>query len=127
MIAQLTLTWKELGLAMSKGTPLEWVLFGTATLFVISAIFGLFKFRESWRGDTDPAVTNAEMLVQLRELVDQGELTDEEYRSVRSRVPTFDGSIEVPVRQELKLSSDNLDRDDSDYSEKDTTRDASSD
>lgn len=72
--------------AMVKGSPSEWAATIAGMTFVGFAVWVMMRCRQWWRDDDDPAATDAQMLIHLRELKERGEITEEEYRSVRSRV-----------------------------------------
>lgn len=67
-------------------TALQWFEFGIAFALLVGGIKALTTYRASWRGDADPSAANSEMLIAMRELTRTGEISEEEYRSVKGLV-----------------------------------------
>ena len=60
-------------------------LFGL--VFALALLFWLiFQIRAWFSGDDDPADGDHELLASIRELQREGDLTDDEYRSIKSRL-----------------------------------------
>ena len=76
-----TLIWKLL-----EGSPREWLWFlsGLAGLCVVFWAFS--KFLAWMRDDEDPAAAEQMMLTEISELHRGGDLTEEEYRSIKGRL-----------------------------------------
>ena len=88
-------------------TPLQFLSenalsYGLTFLFLALLIVIAFKLRSWFRDDSDPADVLDEMLMDFRELKRRGEVTDEEYRSIRSRL----------LNREADASADSRDADD---------------
>lgn len=62
-----------------------WPLLATAGAVVVLAIV-VYVVRSWWRDNDDPAESAGNLLTQYREMHQQGELTDEEYRLIKSRI-----------------------------------------
>jgi len=66
-----------------NSSVISWIGLAVA-IFALAALVNVIR---SWyRDDDDPADSTDEILDQMRELKRQGDLTDEEYRSIESRV-----------------------------------------
>jgi hypothetical protein len=57
-------------------------------VFVCFAIAGwlIIRIRSRYRGNEDPAVAEQQMLSQIRDLHRQGDLSEDEYRSIKGRL-----------------------------------------
>jgi hypothetical protein len=64
-------------------SPWEW---GITVVVIASAIWIIQRLRSQFREDSDDADRTLEMLSQFRELHQEGGLTDDEFRSIRSRL-----------------------------------------
>ncbi|HWL07362.1 MAG TPA: hypothetical protein VNQ76_03010 [Planctomicrobium sp.] len=53
---------------------------------LIVMAFVVHRIRNWYRGSDDPADNQDEIIRQLKESASQGELTDEEFRSIKSRI-----------------------------------------
>jgi uncharacterized membrane protein len=62
-----------------------WPLLATAGAIIILAIV-VAVIRSWWRENDDDAESCGNLLTQYREMHEQGELTDEEYRLIKSRI-----------------------------------------
>jgi uncharacterized membrane protein len=62
-----------------------WELFGLVVAILVLAWL-IVKIRSWLTGDDDPAEGDHELLVSIRELNREGDLTDDEYRSIKSRL-----------------------------------------
>ncbi len=78
---------------MSGLSDAEWRVLGNAaltngvTLLLVGLlIWSAFKFRAWYREDTGPADDPHELLLLFKDIRRQGDLTDEEYRSIRGRL-----------------------------------------
>lgn len=49
-------------------------------------IWGIFRIRSWYREDDDPDALHQEMLWQIRDLQRQGDLSEQEYRSIKSQI-----------------------------------------
>ncbi len=73
-----------------------WQLLGLGTIIAIGVMI-LFKLRSRFSDDADSDTNPHAMLSQIHELRREGELTDEEYRSIKGRlVERLDGSSSAP-------------------------------
>jgi hypothetical protein len=71
-------------------TQVFWPLAGTGLAIVVLAI-AVYALRSWFRDGEDPAASAHEMLAQYRELQRQGDLSDEEYRLIKSRLASRTG------------------------------------
>lgn len=73
-----------------------WQLLGLGTFIAIGVLI-LYKLRSRFSDDADSDTNPHAMLSQIHELRREGELTDEEYRSIKGRlVERLDGSSSAP-------------------------------
>ena len=73
--------WKSL-----EGTPAEWGWFLGGLAGVLVLIWMIFKIVGVTREHEDPAEVREAMLSQIGELQRQGDLSDEEYRSIKNQL-----------------------------------------
>jgi hypothetical protein len=72
----------------------EWIGFLAALAGIVFLLWLALRVRSWFRGGEDPAETEQQMLTQMGNLYRQGDLTDEEYRSIKSRlVERLDGAL----------------------------------
>jgi hypothetical protein len=64
----------------------SWMAWGILFLVLAGAAWLILRLRARFRGSEDPAVEGRQMLMQMGELHRQGGLSEEEYRSIRSRL-----------------------------------------
>jgi len=64
----------------------NWWFLAVVLVLLIVAIWLVARLTPSLTDDIDPAETHRQMLTAVRELHSQGELTPEEYRSIKSRL-----------------------------------------
>lgn len=64
----------------------SWWFFAVVLVLLIFVIWGVARLTTSVTGDIDPAEIDRQMLTAVSELRSQGELTSEEYRSIKSRL-----------------------------------------
>lgn len=92
-------------------TPFEWGL----TVVVLSLAFWLIGWlRSHFREDSDDADGTLEMLTQFRDLHQEGGLSDDEFRSIRSRLTrrVQEASATVPTRPNMNhVESDSIGKD----------------
>jgi hypothetical protein len=75
--------WKQLQRYQTAMTPWQWAL----SIVVVSlAIWLIVWLRSYFREDTDDADETLEMLTQFRDLHQEGGLSDDEFRLIRSRL-----------------------------------------
>lgn len=67
-------------------SALEWLPLTVAALAVLLLIGIILSLANRYRENDDPAVTDRQMLGVIEELRNQGELTDEEFRSIKGRL-----------------------------------------
>ena len=73
--------WKLL-----EGSPEEWAKFAVG-LIVIGFLFWLVvRMSGQLRGDATPSASDQFLLTQFRELRQEGDLSEEEYRSIKGRL-----------------------------------------
>jgi len=73
--------WKLL-----EGSPTEWLQFGCALAGIIVLVWLIVRIRLWFREDEGPAADAHEMLLQFRDLHRRGDLSEEEFRSIKSRL-----------------------------------------
>ena len=73
----------ELFLRFLNASLLEW---SVLIVLIAVAAWSIFRIRAWYRDGEDPAASDNEMLSQLRDLHQQGDLSDEEYRSIKGRL-----------------------------------------
>lgn len=72
-------------------TYLQWIGIG----FAISLLIWVaMRIRAHFRDESDDATDNHLLLNQFRDLYREGDLTDEEYRKLKSRISTSDDATE---------------------------------
>lgn len=72
-----------------------WPLVGTGLAIVVLAI-AVYKIRSWFHDGEDPAASAHQMLVHYREMQRQGDLSDEEYRLIKSRLSSRTGGTTSP-------------------------------
>jgi uncharacterized membrane protein len=79
---------------------LETVGIPLAVMVVTLAVFSwiVLQIRARYRESDDPAESTHEMLTQYRELHEQGELSEEEFRLIKSRLANTLNSSGRPTR-----------------------------
>lgn len=70
---------------------------GTVLLLAV-LVWLVWKVRVWWREDANDTGTDHEILAQYRELRLRGELSEEEYRSIKSQMATRLGMVADPTR-----------------------------
>ena len=81
MDVKTSVLWKLL-----EGSPKEWLQFVGALAGIIVLVWLIVRMRLWFREDEGPAADVNEMLLQFRDLHRQGDLSDEEFRSIKSRL-----------------------------------------
>jgi len=88
------LIWKLL-----EGSPREWIAFVFAFLGAVGVIWFIVTVASRQRDDEDPAATDHQMLTRIEDLRQQGDLSYEEYRSIKGqliqRLETREGQQET--------------------------------
>ena len=64
----------------------EWWFFGVVLVLLVIFIWAVARLLMPTTDDVDPAEVDRQMLTAVNELRTQGELTDEEFRSIKSRL-----------------------------------------
>jgi hypothetical protein len=81
---------EELAKIFQASWPFWLLLFA----FLAGASWLIFRIRARFRGGEDPAEQGQQMLMQMGDLHREGGLSDEEYRSIKSRLkPTIEDSM----------------------------------
>ena len=75
----------------------EWMAFLAASLAILGTVWVFCRIKAWYCEDSDTAGSETEMLLQIRELRREGDLSDEEYRSIKSRL--IEGSIRTDSNQ----------------------------
>jgi len=78
--------WTRILESLSSGSPTEWIVFMAVLLGLAGAIWALTRYRLSLRGDADPAAEDVRLVRHIRDLRDQGEVSEDEYRSLKYRL-----------------------------------------
>ena len=73
----------SLVLRLFEASLLEWVALIAA---IALAVWLIFRIRARFRGGDDPAAVDHGMLMQISELRRRGDLSEEEYRSIKGRL-----------------------------------------
>jgi hypothetical protein len=83
---------------------LQWI----ALVFAISLlIWGALRIRAHFLEESDEAMDNHLLLNKFRDLKSEGELSDEEYRKLKSRINLQDHPVEEARRESADGSSRN--------------------
>ena len=83
MVAAVLAAW-EWGI---PALPVDnWWVFTIVLIVLVVAIWAIARLTTSVNGDIDPSEIDRQMLTAVSELHSQGELTPEEYRSIKSRL-----------------------------------------
>ena len=80
-IGEDSLLWR-----LTQASTAEWIAFGVALSVVVVLIWLSFWIRSWFRDDVDPEAAKHQMLAQIGDLHRQGDLSVEEYRSIKSRL-----------------------------------------
>jgi uncharacterized membrane protein len=64
-----------------------WTWIGLVFAIVVLAWI-IMRVRESFRTDDDPAENTNQMLSEIREMYEEGKLSEEEFRSIKGRLTT---------------------------------------
>lgn len=83
-------------------TPLEW---GISVVALSLAVWAIGWLRSHFREDSDDADGTLEMLTQFRELHQEGGLSDDEFRSIRSRLSRRVQEVSATVASEPNMNS----------------------
>jgi hypothetical protein len=81
--------------ALLSGSPTEWIVFVVVLATIAVATWAVLRYRASLRDDADPAADDALLVHRVRELRDSGDVSDSEYRSVKSRLRPLAGDTSV--------------------------------
>ena len=68
------------------GTPTEWIGFIVLVAGIAGAVWCVARYRASLRDDADHEVADHLLAKHVRELHERGEVTTQEYRSLKQRV-----------------------------------------
>ena len=78
--------WDRILDSLLSGSPVEWIAFLVVAFAILGSIWAVARYRASLRGDADPAAAESLLVRQVRELRDRGEVSENEYRSLKSRL-----------------------------------------
>lgn len=78
--------WGRIVDSLLSGSPAEWLGFTAALVAIAVAIIAVTRYRASLRGDADPAAAKALLVRHVREMRDRGEVSEDEYRSLKGRL-----------------------------------------
>ena len=97
--------WSRIVDSLLSGSPAEWVGFLVVVVLVGVAIHLVSRYRASLRGDADPAAADAVLVRRVREMRDRGEVSEDEYRSLRGRIRRAGGDdVAAPSADETPKS-----------------------
>ena len=82
------------------GSPIEWARFAAGLIAVVILSWAIFKLVAHVRGIEDPAAAEQLMLTQIGDLHREGDLSQEEYRSIKSRLVDRIEEVEDQVKSE---------------------------
>ena len=68
-----------------------WTWIGLAVA-ILALAWVAYRVREWYRDDADPAASADQLLSEIQEMYDEGDLSDEEYRSIKRRVRAQENS-----------------------------------
>jgi len=87
MIGQLVLLRNKTDIlhGLMKGGVWEWIAFVVSLVAIVISIWLIVRVRTWLRGDDGHAALSCELLDPLRELKEQGHLSEEEIRLINSR------------------------------------------
>lgn len=86
----------------------EWLPVLVGVLGAIVLIWVVIRVRTWWQGDEDPEAADEQMLFQLDDLHREGDLTHDEYRSIKSQIiKRMEGAAQVA---QLDVDSDDDDQ-----------------
>ena len=90
--------WDRVFAKFLEGSPGQWAGFVAAVIAISVAVWWVARYRASLRDDADPAAADAQLALRLRELREGGQVSEAEYRKVRSRLapPTGQTGPGVP-------------------------------
>jgi hypothetical protein len=74
-------------------------------------IIAIYFLRSWWRDNAGPAASEHEMLAHYRELNRQGELSDDEYRSIKGRITSRLGPMARPASDSPSPPAEKLEKD----------------
>ena len=94
------INWNLLQRFPSLMTPLQW---GFVIVTFSLAIWSIIWLRSYFREDAEDEDETLEMLTQFRELHQQGGLSDDEFRLIRSRLSRNVQAASVTEQTELKV------------------------
>ena len=97
------ISWDSFQRLPTVMTPLQW---GVVIVTFALAIWIIVRLRSHFREDTDDADVTLEMLTQFRELHQQGGLSDDEFRLIRSRLTRSVQKAIVTEPSQPKVSTD---------------------
>ena len=93
--------WNRVAEGLLSGSIAEWVGFIAVVVAIAGAVWIVARYRESLHGDTDPAETDAELIRRIREMRDRGEVSETEFRSLKSQLRPSESDIS-PSADELR-------------------------
>ena len=74
-------------------------------------IITIYFLRSWWRDNAGPAASEHELLAHYRELNRQGELSDDEYRSIKGRIASRLGPMARPAADTPPAPAEKLEKD----------------
>lgn len=93
--------WGRVIDSLVSGSPAEWLGFVLVVAAIAVAIAAVTRYRASLRGDADPAAADARLVRHVREMRDRGEVSEDEYRSLKGRIRRPEGGgVSAPDRDD---------------------------
>ena len=78
--------WQKLWDELFGGGILEWLSFIATILVIAAIIWSIVRVRAWFRDDVGADESDEQLLIQMMEMRREGELSEEEYRSIKHRL-----------------------------------------
>lgn len=78
--------WQKLTNGLFEGGVLEWLSFIATILIIAAIVWSIFRIRAWYRDDVDADESDHQLLMQMLELRREGDLSEEEFRSIKQRL-----------------------------------------
>ena len=96
---------------LMEGSASDWIGFGATLVALLILVWLSFLIRSWLRDDAGPEADSHQMLTQVGDLLREGDLSEEEYRSIKSRlIERLDDSSrgdDTQLEQETNGSTEN--------------------
>lgn len=97
--------WTPIVSRLLEGTVAEWAGCIAMVVVIVVAIWGIARFRDSLRDDAGHEVANRLLANQIQEMHERGEVSTEEFRSLKQKVDSPVPEIGERVRSEVSRGS----------------------